>query len=110
MLSKHAHPKVLHGLLLSALLAASAGASANQALANSKSCLACHGVTTKLVGPSFKEVAARYQGRNDAAAVLVEKITKGSTGAWGAIPMPAQGQLLNATQANELATWILTVR
>ena len=98
------------GLLVGALLAVSAAAHANQALATSKSCMACHGLNNPLVGPSFRDVAARYQGRADANTVLVEKITKGSTGAWGAMPMPPQGQLVNAAEANALATWILGVR
>jgi cytochrome c len=110
MLSRYSFHPVLKGLILSSILAASATANANQALATSKSCMACHGVDNKLVGPSFREVAARYQGRSDATTALVEKITKGSTGAWGSIPMPPQGQLVNAAEANALATWILTLR
>lgn len=110
MLSLLHFPPILKGLLLVSLLVASAGACATQALATSKNCLACHGVDTKLVGPSLREVAARYQGRADATAVLVEKITKGSAGAWGPVPMPPQASLVNAAEANALATWIMNLR
>jgi cytochrome c len=82
---------------------------ANPALAEKKNCLACHQVDKKLVGPSYKEVAAKYTGQKDAAAKLADKIQKGGTGVWGQIPMPANPQV-NADEAKTLATWILTVK
>jgi cytochrome c len=82
---------------------------ANPALAEKKNCLACHQVDKKLVGPSYKEVAAKYTGQKDAAAKLAEKIQKGGTGVWGQVPMPANPQV-NADEAKTLATWILTVK
>ena len=51
-------------------------------------CTACHAVDTKVVGPSFKDVAARYQGRADAAQMLEQKVRDGGAGVWGDIPMP----------------------
>lgn len=89
--------------------AASPAAFANAQLAEKKNCLACHQTDKKLVGPSYKEVAAKYAGQKDAAAKLAEKIQKGGTGAWGQIPMPANPQV-NADEAKTLATWILTVK
>jgi len=82
---------------------------ANPGLAEKKNCLACHQVDKKLVGPSYKEVAAKYAGQKDAATKLAEKIQKGGTGVWGQIPMPANPQV-NADEAKTLATWILTVK
>ena len=82
---------------------------ANPALAEKKNCLACHQVDKKLVGPSYKEVAAKYTGQKDAATKLAEKIQKGGTGVWGQTPMPANPQV-NADEAKTLATWILTVK
>jgi len=82
---------------------------ANPALAEKKNCLACHQVDKKLVGPSYKEVAAKYAGQKDAATKLAEKIQKGGTGVWGQIPMPANPQV-NADEAKTLASWILTVK
>jgi cytochrome c len=82
---------------------------ANADLAKNKNCLACHTLDKKLVGPSYKDVAAKYAGQKDAAAKLADKIQKGGTGVWGQIPMPANPQV-NADEAKTLATWILTVK
>ena len=58
-------------------LAATGAANAQEALAKSDGCLNCHDVSTKKVGPSFKDVAAKYKGQADAKAKLVDKISKG---------------------------------
>ena len=68
-------------------------------------CLACHGMATKLVGPSFKDVAARYKSQNGALALLSGKIKGGGQGVWGAIPMPAQA--LSPDEATQIARWLL---
>jgi len=75
-------------------------------LAREQNCLACHVVEQKLVGPSFREVAARYKGKADAEARLAAKISQGGSGNWGAIPMPAQPQV-GADDVKMLAKWIL---
>ena len=54
-------------------------------------CMACHAKDKKLVGPAFKDVAAKYKGQGDAVAKLTEKVRKGGAGVWGPIPMPANG-------------------
>ena len=82
---------------------------ADQALAEKKNCLACHQTDKKLVGPSYKDVAAKYAGQKDASAKLAEKIQKGGTGVWGQIPMPANPQV-NAAEATKLANWILSMK
>ena len=76
------------------------------ALAKANACLACHAVDKKLVGPAFKDVAAKYATRKDAVEYLTKKIKSGGAGVWGPIPMPAQAQLSDA-QATELARWVL---
>ena len=68
-------------------------------------CLACHGMTTKLVGPSFKDIAARYKTQADSVNLLSGKIKNGSQGAWGAIPMPAQA--LSARESAQVAQWLV---
>lgn len=78
-------------------------------LATDKNCMACHAVDKKLVGPAYKEVAAKYAGQKDAADKLAAKILKGGSGVWGAIPMPANAQV-NAAEAKTLATWVLTLK
>jgi cytochrome c len=82
---------------------------ANQALAEKKNCLACHQVDKKLVGPAYKDVAAKYAGQKDAAAKLADKIQKGGVGVWGQIPMPANPQV-NADEAKTLAAWVLSLK
>ncbi len=69
------------------------------------SCTACHGMTSKLVGPGFNEIAARYKGRADAQTYLAGKIQSGGSGVFGSVPMPAQPQLSD-TDAQALARWI----
>lgn len=91
---------------LVATVAATAPAFADQALAASKNCMACHAVDKKLVGPSYKDVAKKYAGQKDAVDKLAIKIMKGGAGAWGAIPMPANPQV-NEADAKKLAAWVL---
>ena len=95
------------GVAIGATIASPAWANAD--LAQKKNCLACHQTDKKLVGPAYKDVAAKYAGQKDAAAKLAEKIQKGGTGVWGQIPMPANPQV-NADEAKTLANWILTVK
>jgi cytochrome c len=95
-----------------ALTSVQTPAFANAALATAKNCMACHAVDKKMVGPSYKDVAAKYAGNKDAAAMLAEKIQKGSTpgkGNWGAIPMPANPQV-SAAEAATLSAWVLSVK
>ena len=82
---------------------------ANAELAKEKNCLACHAVDNKLVGPGYKEVAAKYKGDKTAEAKLAQKILKGGSGSWGAIPMPANPQVSDA-EAATLAKWILSLK
>ncbi|EZP42024.1 MULTISPECIES: c-type cytochrome [Janthinobacterium] len=91
-------------LTVSAL--ASQAALANPDLAKAKNCMACHAVSTKLVGPAFKDVAAKYAGQKDAENKLVAKVMKGGSGTWGAIPMPANPQVSDA-EAHTLVKWVL---
>ncbi len=93
--------------LLALVMTAPAFASAD--LAQKKNCMACHATDKKLIGPAYKEVAAKYTGQKDAAAALAGKIQKGSSGTWGAIPMPANPQVSDA-EAKTLADWVLTVK
>lgn len=95
-------------LILAATLAVAAvpAAQASADLAKAKACMACHTVASKLVGPSYKDVAAKYAKDAGAEARLVQKIQKGSSGTWGPIPMPANPQVSDA-DAQTLAKWIL---
>ena len=93
-----------------ALTVAATTASADAlTLAKNNMCLACHAIDKKVLGPAFKDVAAKYATRKDAVEYLTKKIKSGGSGVWGVIPMPAQAQL-NDTQAKELARWVLEAR
>lgn len=94
-------------LALAALMAASAPSLADQALATAKNCMACHAADKKLVGPAYKEVAAKYAGQKDAVDRLAAKIIKGGAGVWGPVPMPANAQVSDA-EAKKLAAWVLS--
>lgn len=94
-------------LALAALMAASAPSLADQALATAKNCMACHAMDKKLVGPAYKEVAAKYAGQKDAVDKLAAKIIKGGAGVWGPVPMPANAQVSDA-EAKKLAAWVLS--
>jgi cytochrome c len=93
--------------VLAALAAVSAPTLADQALATAKNCMACHAVDRKLVGPAYKEVAAKYAGQKDAVDKLSAKIIKGGAGVWGPVPMPANPQVSEA-EAKKLAAWVLS--
>jgi cytochrome c len=92
---------------LAAGFAVSTPALADLQLATAKNCMACHAVATKLVGPSYKDVAAKYAGQKDAVDKLSAKILKGGSGVWGPVPMPANAQV-NADEAKKLAAWVMT--
>ena len=98
-------------ILVASVLAfvAAAPAWADQALAQSKNCMACHAVDKKLVGPAYKDVATKYAGQKDAVDKLSQKILKGSSGVWGPVPMPANTQVSEA-DAKKLATWVLSLK
>ena len=100
--------RVLITVALSATAILSAtSAMASQELATKKNCMACHAIDKKLVGPAYKDVAAKYKGDAGAAAKLAAKVIKGGTGVWGAIPMPANTQV-NEAEAKTLVAWVLS--
>ncbi|MEY2685166.1 MAG: Cytochrome c-551 precursor [Pseudomonadota bacterium] len=77
---------------------------AAKALATKSACMACHAVDKKMVGPAYKDVAAKYKGMD--AAKLAASIKAGGSGKWGAVPMPAQAALKD-DDAKLLAQWVL---
>jgi cytochrome c len=90
------------------LFSASAFAAGEEDLAKAKNCMTCHKIDAKLIGPAYKDVAAKYAGRKDAVALLAEKVQKGGTGVWGNVPMtPNQ---ITPEEAKRLVTWILAMK
>lgn len=82
---------------------------ANADLAKAKNCMACHAVANKVVGPAFKDVAAKYAGQKDAEDKLTQKVLKGGSGVWGAVPMPANAQV-SEVEARTLVRWVLSLK
>jgi cytochrome c len=78
---------------------------ADEALAKKHNCTACHAIDKKLVGPAYKDVAAKYKGQN-VAAKLEEKVKKGGQGVWGPIPMPPNAAVSDA-DIKTLVAWVL---
>jgi len=79
---------------------------ADEALAKKYNCLACHAVDKKVVGPAYRDVAKKFKGQPDAVATLSAKVKKGSSGAWGPIPMPPNAAVPDA-DIKALVEWIL---
>jgi len=100
-------PLSLRPLIIAFALAAASGAAwANADLAKAKNCFACHAFDKKLVGPAYKDVAAKYKSDKDAVGKLAKKVREGGVGVWGQIPMPANPQV-SAGEAETLVKWVL---
>ena len=94
------------------LLVVIAGGLAGQAvasseLAKSKNCMGCHAVDRKMVGPAYKDVAAKYKGDKKAADALAATIKAGGSGKWGPVPMPPNN--VTDDEAKKLAQWVLSL-
>lgn len=99
--------KALVAAAVAAGLLSASPAFASEALAKSKNCLACHAVDKKLVGPSYKDVAAKYKGDKKAADALAATIKAGGSGKWGPVPMPPNN--VTDDEAKKLAQWVLSL-
>ncbi|MBI5330332.1 MAG: c-type cytochrome [Betaproteobacteria bacterium] len=98
-------------VLIAAALALSAGvasAADETELAKKSTCMSCHQVEKKVVGPALKDIAKKYKGDAKAADHLVHVIKNGGKGVWGPIPMAAQKQVSDEN-AKKLADWILSL-
>lgn len=99
--------KIIISLFSATVLFASQSVLADEALAKSKNCLACHSVANKIVGPALKDIAAKYKGDDAAVATLAAKVQKGGGGVWGPIPMPPNA--VSDAEAETLIKWILSL-
>jgi cytochrome c len=83
-------------------------AAASEALARKGACTTCHAVDKKLIGPSYREVAAKYKGHADALALLTERVRKGGKGVWGNLPMPpTDAAKISDADLQTVLTWVL---
>jgi cytochrome c len=115
---KHTQGDSMKALLLAILAASSmlvatqasaVDATAAQALAQKSGCLACHSIDKKVLGPAYKDVAAKYKGDKSAEAKLVEKVKKGGSGVWGPMPMPANSPQVKDEDIKTMVKWILSL-
>ena len=98
--------KAVYVAMLAAGVVMAGQAQADEALAKAKNCMACHAVDKKVVGPAYKDVAAKYKGDKAAVATLAAKIKAGGKGVWGEVPMPPNN--VTPEEATKLATWVLS--
>ena len=101
-------------VLLAATLAYTSNAvaadpKAAEALAKNNGCFACHAVDKKLVGPSYKDIAAKYRNDKQAEAKLVQKVKAGGKGVWGDVPMPPNAHVKDE-EIRTIVQWILTLK
>ena len=82
---------------------------ANEKLAQASGCMTCHGVDKKVIGPGFKDVAAKYRGDATAEAGLFKKVKAGSKGVWGDIPMPPNAHVKD-DDVKTLVRWVLSLK
>jgi cytochrome c len=98
------------GTLMMAGQASAVDAQAAEALAQKNGCLACHSVSNKVVGPAYKDVAAKYKGDKGAEAKLIEKVKKGGSGVWGPIPMPPNSPHVKDADIKTIVEWVLSLK
>lgn len=79
-------------------------------LAQARKCFSCHAIDRKLVGPAWKDVAAKYRGQKGAEARLIDKIAKGGSGVWGPVPMPPNSPQVSEGDIRTLVRYILALR
>ncbi len=86
-----------------------AGAHADDKIAQANGCMTCHQIDKKILGPGFKEIAAKYRGNAGAEAMLIKKVKEGGKGAWGDMVMPPNGHVKDA-DITAVVKWILTLK
>ena len=96
-------------VVLALAAVAATPALANEELAKKNACTACHAIDKKLVGPAYKEVAAKYRGNAKAQAMLEDKVKKGGVGTWGQVPMPPNASVKDE-DIKTLVKWVLGLK
>lgn len=90
-----------------AKVASAPAPNAARALAEKSGCLACHGISDKLVGPGLREVASKYKEQAGAETTLAARVKRGSVGMWGQVPMPPN-ERMHDDEIRTLVKWILS--
>ena len=94
---------------LAVATSAAAAAQSGEELIKKYGCTACHSVDKKVVGPAYKDVAAKYKGDASAPAKLFDKVKKGGSGVWGQVPMPPNPQVPDA-DLKAIISWVLSLK
>lgn len=97
------------GSMLVAAQANAVDAKAAEALAQKSGCLACHSIEKKVLGPAYKDVAAKYKGDKTAEAKLIAKVKAGGKGVWGDVPMPPMGAQVKEADIKTVVEWVLSL-
>ncbi|HYN54948.1 MAG TPA: c-type cytochrome [Methylotenera sp.] len=97
------------GSMLVAAQANAVDAKAAEALAQKSGCLACHSIEQKVLGPAYKDVAAKYKGDKSAEAKMIAKVKAGGKGVWGDVPMPPMGAQIKEADIKTVVQWILSL-
>jgi cytochrome c len=77
-------------------------------LAKKSGCMKCHNADLKIVGPAYKDVAAKYKGDATALDRLTAKVKVGGGGAWGEVPMPPNAAV-SENHIRKIVTWLLSL-
>jgi len=81
-----------------------------ETLAKNNNCLTCHAIDKKTVGPSFKDVAAKYKDDKNAQASLEKKVRSGGVGTWGKMPMPVTAMSVSDGDIKSIVHWVLSLK
>ncbi len=101
--------KLVFAVLFALGVLLSGNAAASEKLAQSSGCMTCHAIDRKVIGPGYKEIAAKYRSDKAAAANLAKKVKAGGSGVWGPTPMPPNAHV-KEDDIKTIVTWILTLK
>jgi cytochrome c len=101
--------KFLFAALFAFSVLAAGNATASEKLAQSSGCMTCHTVERKVIGPSYKEIAAKYRNDKSAEANMVKKVKSGGSGVWGPTPMPPNAHV-KEDDIKAIVAWILALK
>ena len=105
--------KICYFAAMTAALSVSTAAFASgsgEAVFKQSNCAACHVIDRKYVGPSLKDIAAKYAGDKDAQAKLEKKTRNGGSGTFGKMPMPATPKTVSDGDIKTMVSWILSLK
>ncbi len=101
--------KKLLTVIAAACLTLAGAAQASEKLAQASGCTACHTMDNKVIGPSFKDIAAKYRASKGAEADLIKKVKAGGKGVWGDIPMAPNAHVKDE-DIKSIVQWILAIK